>query len=106
MVQALQAERPTYKEAAAIVTIDHTASSEDHSSFPTNWSSFLVNTGSPFQIGPQRLALPLHAFTANPALADRVLSLMKNVFGDKQEGDQMDYVKIACTLLYNKRHVG
>lgn len=46
------------------------------------------------------------AFTPNSASCERVLSLLKCMFGDTQMRALADYVQAALMLKYNKRTVG
>eukprot|EP00966_Prymnesium_polylepis_P280868 6489737-Prymnesium_polylepis.1 len=46
------------------------------------------------------------SFTPNSAAAERVFSLLKLMFGDRQETALADYLQAALMLRYNERKVG
>ena len=46
------------------------------------------------------------SFTPNSAAAERVFSMLKDMFGDKQLSALSDMVQAALMLRYNKRIVG
>lgn len=97
MTQARQAERAAYKQAALKVTIDHTENSEDYS-FPEQVLKFFREHGQSFPAWSA--AARIIAFTSTSAASERVFSLMKYIFGNKQESSLMDYAQAACMLRY------
>ena len=48
----------------------------------------------------------VRSFTPNSAAAERVFSLLKDLFGDQQMLALADYVQAALMLNYNDRKVG
>ena len=46
------------------------------------------------------------SFTPSSAAAERVFSLLKNMFGDCQMRVLADYIQAALMLKYNQRTVG
>ena len=46
------------------------------------------------------------SFTPNSAAAERVFSLLKNMFGDAQMSALADMIQTALMLKYNQRNVG
>ena len=50
--------------------------------------------------------VPVRGSAPNSAAAERVFSLMKNMFGDLSMSSLADYIQAALMLKYNKRTVG
>ena len=48
----------------------------------------------------------VRSFTPNSAAAERVFSLLKDMFGDQQMTALADMIQAALMLKYNKRVVG
>lgn len=104
MICALHRQRHAYAEAASKVTIFHTETAEDHS-FTNQVLKFFMEFGEDFPAWVEA-ARVVFAFTPNSAAAERVFSLLKNMFGDRQENALMDYIQTALMLKYNSRQVG
>ena len=51
----------------------------------------------------QRCSARTLSFTPNSAAAERVFSKLKNMFGEKQQSANMDYIQAAVMLAHNKR---
>lgn len=104
MVPQLQNERDAYLERAKTVEIDHTENSEDHT-FTTQVLKFFKENAADFPTWAAASKI-VFAFTPNSAAAERVFSLLSNMFGDKQAHVLGDYLQASCMLRYNKRSVG
>ena len=53
-----------------------------------------------------KAATIIFAMSPNSASCERVFSLLKNMFGDKQMSSLADYISAALMLRYNQRTVG
>lgn len=103
-IEGLKREQYAYLTAAASVTIDHTESKEDHS-FTEQVLKFFEEHGSEFPAWAEAARI-IFAFTPNSAAAERVFSLLNQLFGKQQLAALGDYIQSALMLHYNEREVG
>jgi hypothetical protein len=100
LIRALQRDSHLYISAARGFTVDHS----DVDAFTNSILAWWINHGS--STGAWREAAEIvFSMTPNSASAERVFSLLKCMFGDKQDNCLADLVQSSIMLRYNKREL-
>ena len=97
----LKKELPAYKAKTIGTSFDH----DDVDKFTSDILLFWKNYGKEFPTWAHAMQI-VGSFTPNSAAAERVFSMLKDMFGDKQMSALADMIQAALMLRYNKRKVG
>jgi hypothetical protein len=100
-VAALKRELPAYLSKCAGATFDHT----DVAEFTKGVLLWWANNGKNFPTWALAMQI-VGSFTPNSAAAERVFSMLKQMFGDMQMSSLADMIQAALMLKYNGRKVG
>ena len=100
-VAALKRELPAYLSKCAGATFDHT----DVAEFTKGVLLWWANNGKDFPTWALAMQI-VGSFTPNSAAAERVFSMLKQMFGDMQMTALADMIQAALMLKYNGRKVG
>ena len=100
-VPRLKYELPAYLSKCAGTAYDH----EDVNTFTTEVLRSWANHGKEFPTWALAMQI-VGSLTPNSAAAERVFSMLKQMFGDTQMTALADMIQAALMLVYNKRCVG
>ena len=100
-VPALKRELPAYLSKCVGATFDHT----DVDKFTKGVLLWWANNGNGFPTWALAMQI-IGSFTPNSAAAERVFSMLKQMFGDQQMSALTDMIQAALMLKYNGRKVG
>ena len=100
-VAALKRELPAYLSKCAGTTFDHA----DVAEFTKGVLLWWANNGKDFPTWALAMQI-VGSFTPNSAAAERVFSMLKQMFGDMQMTALADMIQAALMLNYNDRKVG
>ena len=101
LTPALKRELPAYLSKCAGATFDHT----DVDEFTKGVLLWWANNGKNFPTWALAMQI-VGSFTPNSAAAERVFSMLKQMFGDTQMSALADMIQAALMLKYNGRKVG
>ena len=100
-VPGLKNELPAYLSKCAGTSYDHT----DPKTITEDVLLFWSNHGKLFPTWALAMQI-VGSFTPNSAAAERVVSLLKHMFGDMQMGALVDMIQSALMLNYNGHKIG